>query len=190
MIVLITPEHTITNEINIITELFYVGLKKLHVRKPHYTEKEIEAYLRRIPPLYHPYIHLHHHIAMAQGMQVGIHVSYKDIGKISSSFIPSSISCSTHQVNEFRVVDGKCNYAFISPLFNSISKEGYLGDMSLLSSGHIKRKSLLIALGGITQQHIPVVKQYQFDGIALLGAIWNQPNPLQSFLSMQEEWAK
>jgi thiamine monophosphate synthase len=69
------------------------------------------------------------------------------------------------------------DYVFLSPVFDSISKEGYRAAFSheeLLrasEAGLINAK--VIALGGIDATTLPLLKPYKFGGIGVLGAIWD-----------------
>ena len=69
------------------------------------------------------------------------------------------------------------DYLFLSPIFNSISKQGDMSsfsDAELLQAskeGVIDRK--VIALGGVTFDKIPYLKDLNFGGVAMIGAIYN-----------------
>ena len=39
----------------------------------------------------------------------------------------------------------------------------------------------IIGLGGINEENIAMVKKSGFDGVALLGAIWESENPIAAF---------
>ncbi|GAB3828156.1 hypothetical protein GCM10028895_41300 [Pontibacter rugosus] len=39
----------------------------------------------------------------------------------------------------------------------------------------------LIALGGVTAEKLPLVQEMGFKGAAVLGAVWEQPNPVEAF---------
>ena len=53
----------------------------------------------------------------------------------------------------------------------------------------VKSKIKIIALGGVSASGIPDVKNYDFDGIAVLGTIWNEPEKaISNFKKLKEEW--
>ena len=74
-------------------------------------------------------------------------------------------------------------YSFISPVFPSISKKGYGENSTILND--IKKRTRsnvkLIALGGINENNINEVFESELDGVALLGAIWENDEPLNVF---------
>ena len=70
---------------------------------------------------------------------------------------------------------------FLSPIFQSISKEGYGSGFSL--DGLRNAKGIIddkvIALGGICPRTITKLKDIPFGGVAVLGALWgNDPSLL------------
>lgn len=79
---------------------------------------------------------------------------------------------SCHTLQEIRNADG-FEYQTLSPVFDSISKQGYYScfDINALS-GEIAGKNV-IALGGITPEHFLLLREKGFMGAALLGYIWN-----------------
>ena len=71
-----------------------------------------------------------------------------------------------------------CDYVFLSPVFDSISKLNYHANYTpeeirkAHKAGIIDKK--VIALGGIDTDNIRQVKNYGFGGAAILGALWNK----------------
>ena len=70
------------------------------------------------------------------------------------------------------------NYVFLSPIFDSISKEGYGAAFSpeVLRDAASKQiiDNKVVALGGIEASHINALKEWHFGGAAFLGDIWNR----------------
>ena len=69
------------------------------------------------------------------------------------------------------------DYLFLSPIFDSISKVGYksgFNDEELLNAsvdGIIDER--VIALGGVTFDKIPYLKELHFGGVAMIGGLYN-----------------
>lgn len=65
---------------------------------------------------------------------------------------------------------------FLNPVFNSISKAGYTGfaDASFILQKSVNQPEV-IALGGIDATNIHQLKTMNFDGAAVLGSIWQNP---------------
>lgn len=86
------------------------------------------------------------------------------------------------------MLDTVFEYAFLSPVFSSISKEGYASklDFSIEISKRTNHTTKLIALGGIQFENIHQAIAFGFDDVALLGAIWESNNPLENFKKCQQ----
>ena len=84
-----------------------------------------------------------------------------------------TISTSMHSIQE--VIENKCkyDYVFLSPLFDSISKEGYNSGLEIKEVEKVLEKHELhfkvMALGGIDETNIEKVKKAGFSGAVLLG---------------------
>ena len=68
------------------------------------------------------------------------------------------------------------DYLFLSPIFDSISKRGYLSQFSIESLQNAAEEGLIdgkvFALGGVTQAKLPLLHELGFGGAAMLGAAW------------------
>lgn len=96
---------------------------------------------------------------------------------------PWILSTSCHDLGEALLQLGTFDYVFLSPVFSSHSKKGYLANPALLNevkvlknvqgAGHLKRGQL-IALGGLSLQRLSQVQSAGFDGVAMVGSLWSQ----------------
>lgn len=185
MIIVITPEQTNVNEAKVINELFQEGLDLLHIRKPFINNEEMKTFLTQIKPSYHSQLVLHSHYEL--GKEYGIsrfHIREKDrLEGLVNEFNGWILSTSVHDIMKYNELGKEWEYAFISPVFPSISKKGYGENTTIL--GEIKHRNnanvKLIALGGIHENNICEVLKSEVDGVALLGAIWESVESLKIF---------
>ena len=179
LIVISWPER-IKGEAEAIQQLFSLGLKNFHLRKPAWEIEEIEHFLQEIPEKYHGNIILHHHYKLVEmyGLK-GIHINQKtkDSG-IEQKFKDYHISISTHSKDDILMLDSSYDYAFISPVFNSISKEGYKSRFSKNTLSKFFRENAInteiVALGGINPDNIKSLQNILFAGYAVLGYLWKE----------------
>lgn len=197
MVIVISNPTIIADEQAIIKQLFDEGLEIFHVRKKEFSENEMRTFIEQIPKKYLRNIVLHSHYHLAEEYNLkGIHVPVD----FNSEPSKQSLSVSFHSMDEVEKFNKKFDYGFLSPVFDSISKEGYKSkfDFSELKTHLANRKVLnngtenghVIALGGIDEDKIDIVKELGFSGIALLGAIWQSENPLEKFKRIKEKWLK
>lgn len=176
LIVITTPTFFIEED-KILTTLFEEGLDYLHLRKPDTAPMFSERLLTLIPEQYRKRIVTHDHFYLKEEFNLmGIHINHRNPNPPEN--YRGHISCSCHSIEEAKKRKGPCNYVFMSPIFDSISKQNYLSTYSAedirkaAKEGIIDKK--VIALGGINTETIPLIKDYGFGGAAILGDLWNR----------------
>jgi thiamine-phosphate pyrophosphorylase len=189
MIIVITPEQAIRNETEIINELFQEGLELLHVRKPLMDAAAMSNYMKNIDSGHHGQLVLHsHHILAEEFGTSRLHFKESERPDIPDYFFDEYIvSTSVHDISSFNTLDARWEYALISPVFPSISKQGYGNGTTILES--IRKRdndSGLVALGGINQYNIDRVFSEDVDGAALLGAVWESEEPLKIYIECRQ----
>jgi thiamine-phosphate pyrophosphorylase len=188
MIVISNPT-AIANEIKLIHSLFEEGMDLFHVRKPSFSETEMKAFVTAIELEFRNRLVLHsyHHLVEDFGIN-RIHFSSTNRPDGFSKANGFTVSTSTHSIEEFNALPEDFDYAFLSPVFKSISKEDYEPNVNwsteIVKRTHFKTK--LIGLGGIDAENIHQALQFGFDDVALLGTIWNSANPIENFKSCQQ----
>lgn len=193
-IVLLTPENEMPHETGIVNSLFAAGLQRLHLRRYGTSEAQIAQYISAIHPQFHQRIVIHSHFHLLHHLHLGgIHLNTATrlspaLSAMTSGIPAEKMSTSFHSWQE--VIDNTVpyRYVFISPVFNSISKPGYLADIDrtqLPAVRAIQKASgidpAIYALGGIGLNNIVTLKNEGFDGAALLGSIWQAQDPVQAF---------
>lgn len=185
MIIVITPEEFVKKEAQIINELFQEGLDFLHIRKPFVNSEEITDFIQKINPEFHHQLVLHSHHHLAEDFNISrLHFRENERQNgLHQSFKNGIISTSVHDIQIFNELDENWKYAFISPVFPSISKKGYGENSNILKSIKNRNNSnvKLVALGGINDKNINEVFDNDVDGVALLGSIWESEEPLNVF---------
>lgn len=174
-LIAITPPEDIPGEKEVLRSLLKTGLCSLHIRKPGKPAGELRSYLSFFGEAERKQMRVHHHIQLAKELGTGgVHVSFEALGSGMLPDIPLSVS--VHSWEEYEKLPGKIvEYAFISPVFDSISKPGRKSNRQLLEPP-LHLPIPLIALGGIQQRNIRQVREAGYDGAAMLGTIWQNPN--------------
>lgn len=190
MIVLIAPENDVSNEIEILNQLFQKGLQYYHLRKPSKSYKEHCEYLNQIDKQYHDRVVVHYfHELINEYNLKGVHFQeQKRRDHIDNpghyfknlNMFGKTISSSFHEPEELECCEFEFDYHLLSPVFSSISKEGYKGrgfDVSNIDK-------LIIGMGGINSETIAETFKLGFKGVGVLGGVWNAENPLESFVEL------
>ncbi|MGE8430889.1 MAG: thiamine phosphate synthase [Sphingobacterium sp.] len=192
MIIALTAEESIPSEKGIIDALFKEGLDILHLRKYHFTDVQMSRYVESIDSTYLDRLVLHSHPHLSAELGIArIHMNEKNKQyRPTNQMLPTKIcSTSVHDIDQFNSLDERWAYAFLSPLFPSISKIGYgahnarLDQLPSRSNFAVR----LIGLGGINQGNCLIPMQQGADGIALYGTLWKHPDPIQNFIACKQK---
>jgi thiamine-phosphate pyrophosphorylase len=194
-LIVITPENNITGEHQIVNALLERGLFRIHVRKPAFDTAAYREYLQNIDPAHWAKVTVHGGFELYGELSLGgihLNVAARQDAKIAKLIQPPesrAISASLHSWQEVEELNTLYHYVFISPLFDSISKKGYLAATPVQEIHDLRKKAaisganlpLIIGLGGVCRTNIGELKENGYDGAALLGAIWNAKDPLAEY---------
>lgn len=155
-------------------------IKAIHLRKPEWSLDETADFLSKLPNEVLGKIRLHAHFELGKLFPIqGYHINHR----WPQAPPGSNISASCHSLEEVARKLPVCSYVFLSPIFNSISKQGYMSNFQYCeieegrNIGLINNKTL--ALGGIDVPQLPIIKEWGFEGAAILGGLWKgfEENP-------------
>ncbi|MDR2731658.1 MAG: thiamine phosphate synthase [Fibromonadaceae bacterium] len=148
---LISSPENFAGEHEILEQMFERGLQMLFARKPQMPEALLDRWLAGFD------IKWHNNILPWIG--------------------------SAHSFGELEKIEA--DICFLSPVFDSISKFGYkskFGKQELRDGIAAWREHnhtpLLFALGGVEAGNLAELAELGFDGAAVLGAVWHNPDPV------------
>jgi thiamine-phosphate pyrophosphorylase len=199
LLAVITKPGIFPGEADYLEGLLEAGLMKLHLRKPRAGEIEKTALLERLAPrwaerlvwhgsreraLSYRITQVHGSVGLAGGLGKsggGLPVETEDRlptergGRSVGSAGQLAVSTSVHSWEEMKALPAGLAYAFISPLFDSISKPGYGANTALLDLSADDLPCLPVGLGGIGADTIGKMMRRGWKGAAVLGWIWEEP---------------
>lgn len=175
-IVITSPEYY-SGEVTDICTLLDIGVDYIHLRKPHSNYTDYMALLNELPKKYLNQIVIHEYFDLATKYNVkGIHLNARN--QHAPTGYNGQISRSCHSLEEVREYKDSFDYLFLSPLFDSISKEGYHSNFKIETLRRAVKADLIdnkiVGLGGIALDKISLLKDLKFGGAAFLGDIWNR----------------
>lgn len=150
---------------------------RVHLRKPGSSESDMRRLIEQIPAGLYDRLSLHDHFRLAQEYRLGgVHLNKRNPevphgwqGLVSRSF---------HDISEIAGMTG--DYAFLSPLFPSISKPGYAGSFDFSALPQVVNRKIF-ALGGVTPGKFPLIERLGFGGAAMLGDAWRPRIDMDAF---------
>ncbi|ASK30985.1 thiamine phosphate synthase [Chryseobacterium sp. T16E-39] len=190
MIIVISPEEIIPDETETVNEMFQEGLELFHIRKPFISDHEMISFLDQINKSFRSHLVMHSHFELAEEYGISrLHIrEYDRVNELHTMYAENyAISTSVHTMSAFNSLEEDWEYAFLSPFFPSISKQGYGAETTILEEVRMRNNQSvkLIALGGIHEDNIETVLNSEAEGVALLGAIWQSEGPLDVFMKCQ-----
>ena len=179
-LIVITRPTYFVEEDKIITTLFDEGLEVLHLRKPNTAPVYAERLLTLIPEKYRKRIIVHGHFYLKEEYNLkGIHINHRN--PVAPNNYSGLLSTSCHSLEEVEEKKSAFDYVFLSPVFDSISKEGYASPFTPEQIRQASKQNIIdkhvVALGGIDTDTILQAKDFGFGGVAVLGGLWNKFNP-------------
>ena len=179
----ITPEQEVFREQERITAwLRSSEVEFFHIRKPQFTETQLREYLSLFPTDVRERLtlHDHHHLAAEFGIG-GLHLNRRN-PSVAENLADKRISASCHSIGEFEKQQAHCAYCFLSPIFDSVSKQGYTSAFApdtlkkAFAEGLLNSKA--VALGGVTREKIPLLQEIGFSACASIGDLWMLPQTM------------
>lgn len=174
MIIVITLPDFIAEEGKRIARLLQ-QVELVHIRKPNASAQETERLINDIPQEYHSrlVLHDHHHLAAKYHLH-GVHLNSRN--PLPPEGWTGSVSRSCHSLEEVKEWKEKCNYVSLSPIYNSISKAGYMSAFTKEDLQKARTEGIIdekvLALGGVTFEKMEEVEKMGFGGGMILGDAW------------------
>ncbi len=177
MTIVITRPDFFEGEAARIAQLLTTGRADLvHIRKPEANQQELEQLLVAIPAaLYSQLVlHDHHALAVQYGLR-GVHLNRRN--PQPPLYWHGNVSKSCHTLQELAEARRQSyTYMSLSPIFDSISKQGYRSAFSSEQLAEARQQGLIdervMALGGVTFDRIKEVTDMGFGGAMILGDAW------------------
>ncbi len=197
MLILITPENDVPNEIELLNSFFEAGLEILHLRKPNKNYAQHMAYISAIDEACHNKIVLHYQHELAEDFMLkGVHIQEaprldfgEDFGLYVTRFTTQGydVSTSFHNPSDIMLyAQIPLIYNLLSPVFTAISQPGMEGKAFDVSAITLP----VIGMGGVHANNIDEVKNLGYTGVGVLGGVWNAENPLESMKNLINEVAR
>jgi thiamine-phosphate pyrophosphorylase len=196
-LILLTSPAAVSDEPRLLTDLLAQGVERLHLRKPAWTAAQLESLIQALPPQFYARLVLHAYPHLVRQYQLGgLHLTGSQ--RAAATRRPAllsgqTLSTSYHSLAEISQHRRRYDYVFLSPIFDSISKEGYASGFNLAEVSTFLQKLAtrpgyypqVLALGGIDAANIGLVRQAGFAGAAVLGTIWQSADPLVAWQQVQ-----
>lgn len=199
-VILISRPEIFPDEALRVQRFFKEGLDTFHLRKPGSNIEDFENALKQFAAMDYKRIVIHNHYKLIDKYNLkGIHLTEWFTASAHKTELQEvintarnrklTVSGSFHSIEALEDLTFKFHYVFLGPVFDSISKKGYMSAIDLDRASEFLKKPRnfeVIALGGIDQSNIILLAQAGFDGVALLGSVWHAEDPSCSFQAIKK----
>jgi thiamine-phosphate pyrophosphorylase len=186
--IIYTPANNIENEIEIISQLLDNGADYLYIYKPELDDFSLVDFVETIPERYWKQC-ISTSLIITKEFDLGGYHFTRDIVQKNELYNEKILnwlsetnkisSVTAHSIDELKKYAVNFKHVIVSPIFPSISKENHSYDWDLeelkLTTHDSRLTTKLFAVGGVDETKISTVKNLNFDGIGLLGALWKEP---------------
>ena len=171
----ITRPGAIAGEVATVRRLLADGFDVVHLRKPEAGEEYCRRMLSELTPAERRRIVIHDYAALYEEFALrGVHLN-RNVTQLPEKYCGTRTR-SCHTLEEVVRYKAQCDYLFLSPIFDSISKEGYASAFSHQELCRAAREGIIdsrvVALGGVTPELIPYLASLGFGGVAMSGAVF------------------
>ncbi|HPH87200.1 MAG TPA: thiamine phosphate synthase [Chitinophagales bacterium] len=193
--IIYTPANNLGNEIEIISQLLDNGADYLYIYKPELDDFSLVDFVESIPERYWKQC-ISTSLIITKEFDLGGYHFTRDIVQKNELYNEKILnwlsetnkisSVTAHNIDELKKYTVNFKHVVVSPIFPSISKENHSYDWDLeelkLTTHDSRLTTKLFAVRGVDETKISTVKNLNFDGIGLLGALWKEPeNAITNF---------
>ena len=171
IIVITLPDGVFENEAERMTALLESGvIDRIHIRKPYMSATDMSRLISDIPRRFLGRLSIHSNPELLKEFpNVGWHFS----GTRPDTQCSGLHSRSCHSPAEAAEWAERCDYVTLSPVFDSISKPGYLSAcFNPVEEFLCCQYGKVVALGGVTPDRLPRLRERGYYGAAMLGYAW------------------
>lgn len=194
-VAVLSPTGSVRNEIKIVCELFENGLPTYHLRKPRWSLDRVQSWIKSLPRVYRSRIVLHQFPELVEKFGLGgFHIRADDATPEEIPVEKLSVQCQHYADLE------KCGNRFrrlmLGPVFPKKDRDITVPARTEQEYAAIvayRRKTggtcKIFAFGGVEIANVKRCKKMGFDGVAVVGAIWEaEDNPVAAFKKLSKKW--
>lgn len=192
MLIVISDHQLFLREAQEINRLFESGMERYHIRHHNISEEDLAGLVDAIEPHYLDRVvaNHNHELCREHGLKrfhyteedrkVWEKLDWKDRRE------DEVYSTSIHSLEDFNKLPDFFEYAFLSPIFDSISKPGYKAVRFDFTKRDSSKPIKLVGLGGIHSANVHEAMDMGLDGLAVLGSVWESEEPVKAFQKIHQ----
>lgn len=194
-IAVLSPTGSVRNEIKVVCELFEKGLKTYHLRKPRWSFERVQSWIKSLPKNYRPRIILHQFPELVTKFGLGgFHIRADE--PVPEEIPDKKISAQCLDYSDLEKCGNKFRCLMLGPVFPKKDRDVTIPVRTeqeyAAAVSYYKQKGgtcKIFAFGGVEADNIKRCRKMGFDGIAVVGAIWEgEAEPVTAFSKLCKKW--
>lgn len=191
-IVVYTLPYAVTNEADLVNNLFVRGLEELHIRKPSFSRDDLFSFISAIDSEHHGKIVLHHCSSLMNDFKLkGLHFPRDYFSGFLGLFRRTKyqgkkqiqLSTSVTDMHKMETIDPIFHQVFVGPMYKKYSEQNSKSNFDAFEvkkaiAGTSKK---VYAFGGIDLKNQKTIDSLGFEGIVLQASIWKSGDVVKAY---------
>lgn len=190
-----SPLTEVSGELKIVRSLFDCGLSTFHLRRPQWTATRYKAWIESLPKELRSRIVLHQFPQLVKKYNLGgFHLAPGTAVGVAAG-LTATISGQCEDYAAMTAFGKRCRRLVLGPVFppekydvtiprRTVREYAATADYWRNHGG----VGEVLAFGGITSANIRKCRKCGFDGVVVVGAVWNASNPVSAFKNLRKKW--
>lgn len=193
-VVVLSPTGSVRGETKIVCELFEKGLQVYHLRKPRWSIDRVQSWIKSIPKVYRSRIVLHQFPELVEKFALGgFHIHADD--SVPSCVPVEKLSAQCQHFSDLKKCGNKFRCLMLGPVFPkkdrditvpARTEQEYAAIVAYYRQNGGACK--IFAFGGVEADNVRRCKKMGFDGVAVVGAIWESADEVAAFKKLCRKW--
>lgn len=194
-IAVMSPMNDRNGEHRILFKLFENGLSAYHLRRPHWSASRCCSWIESVPAKWRSRIVIHQYPHLVRKYNLGGFHQLADGALPGVSGISGKISAQCEDFSDIQKIGKHCRRVMLGPVF---PPEKYdvtvprrtLGEYAAIAAYWRKQGGTaeVFAFGGVSAENIRLCREAGFDGVVVVGAVWDTSDPVKAYKQLVRKW--
>lgn len=194
-IAVMSPINERNREQKILFKLFENGLAAYHLRRPHWSASRCSSWIEGVPAKWRSRIVVHQFPHLVRKYNLGGFHQGANSALPGVAGTTGKIFAQCEDFSDIQKIGSHCRRVMLGPVF---PPEKYdvtvprrtLGEYAAIAAYWRKQggKAEVFAFGGVAAENIRLCRESGFDGVVVVGAIWDASDPVKAYKQLVSKW--
>lgn len=190
-----SPVSERNGELKVLLKLFENGLPAFHLRRPYWSSARFCSWIESVPAKWRSRIIVHQFPQLVRKYNLGGFHQMSGTSVSGISGMSGKVFEQCEDFSELQKVGKHCRRVMLGPVF---PPEKYditvprrtLSEYAAIAAYWRKQggNSEVFAFGGVSAENVRRCRQAGFDGVVVVGAVWDSPDPVKAYKNLVRKW--